>query len=102
MVARLAVVEHRPAHALDRLLRAMNGFGVLAAARDRPERGLLAVAGPMAFGAHRVPAGLMLPVIIAAADDQPLLGPDDLRADGEALALQAVGNGRGLQRACQT
>ena len=41
----------------------------------------------------------MLPVIVAAADDQALLGPDDLGADGEALRDQALGDRRGVQRA---
>ena len=90
-----AVVQHRPAHALDRLLRAVDRRGVLVAARDRPERGLLAVAVPVALAllAHRVPAGLVLPVVVAAAEHQPLLGPDDLRADGEAAGDEALGDG---------
>jgi hypothetical protein len=41
------VVQHGPAHALDRLLGPMGGFGVLPAAWDAPERGLLAVPGPV-------------------------------------------------------
>jgi hypothetical protein len=41
----------------------------------------------------------MLPVVVAAADDQALLGPDDLGADGKAMPLQALGYRRGMQRA---
>jgi len=40
----------------------------------------------------------VLPVIIATADDQVLLRPDDLRPDREPLPLQARGNGRGVKR----
>jgi len=41
----------------------------------------------------------MLPVIIAAADHPPLLGPDDLGANFEALAREAFGHGRGMKGA---
>ena len=41
----------------------------------------------------------MLPVVVAAAEHQPLLGPDDLAADGEAGRLEALGDGRRVQRA---
>src|SRR5450759_5860971 len=53
----------------------------------------------MTLGSHRIPAGLMLPVIIAAAHDQSLLGPNDLRADGEAVVDKTVRNCRGVQGA---
>ena len=78
------IVQHRPAHAFDRLLGRMLGFGVLAAAADCPQRRLLTVAGPIALFANRVPAGLVLPMVVALAHDKALLGPDDLRADREA------------------
>src|ERR1019366_5064599 len=68
-LAGIAVVLHRPSHAFDGLLGAVRGFGVLAAAGNGPKRCLLAIAGPMAFRAHRIPARFMLPVIIAAAHD---------------------------------
>ena len=41
----------------------------------------------------------MLPMVIAAAHDKPLLGPDDLRADAETLAYQALCDGRGVKGA---
>ena len=44
-----AVVQHRPAHRLDRLLGAVHRRGILVAARDLPERGLPAVAVPVAL-----------------------------------------------------
>src|SRR6516225_7363344 len=49
---------------------------------DRADRGLRAVTAPMTALAlaHRVPAGFMLPVIIAAAQGEVLLDPDDLGA----------------------
>ena len=83
-----AVIGDRAAHALDRLLGAVSPalLALPAAIRihagDFPERGLRAVALPVAglARAHRVPAGLVLPVKIAAAQDKVRLGPDDLSA----------------------
>ena len=40
----------------------------------------------------------MLPMVVAAGEHQPLLGPDDLAADGEAAGLEALGDGGGVQR----
>src|SRR5262249_13029295 len=47
-----------------------------------PHRGLAAIALPVALLtlAHRVPAGLMLPMVVATAQGEMLLAPDDLRA----------------------
>src|SRR5258708_8536419 len=81
---RVAVVEHWPAHALDRLLGRMLGFRILPARRDSQKRGLFAVAGPVTFLAYGIPAGFVLPVIIAPAHDQALLGPNDLRPNRKA------------------
>src|SRR5271163_2362589 len=83
-----AVVGDRPAHAFDRFLRAVPR-ALLAlpvperiVVRDLPHRRLLAAALPVAgFAvAHGVPAGFVFPVIIAAAQCEMLLGPDDLGA----------------------
>src|SRR5689334_21250208 len=49
------------------------------------------------FLADRVPAGLMLPVVIATAEDQPVLRPDDLRANAEARCGEALGNCPGVE-----
>src|SRR5450759_3316770 len=98
-MAGIAVVLHRPSHAFDGLLGAVGGFGVLAAAGNGPKRGLLAIAGPMAFRAHRIPARFMLPVVIAAAHYKSLLRPNNLRADAETLAYEALGDSRGVQGA---
>src|SRR3982074_3938877 len=59
---------------------------------NRPECRLLAVPAPIRPGcpAHRVPAGLMLPMIMAAAEGKPVLGPDDLRAHLEAGGLKRL------------
>src|SRR3954453_13148646 len=62
----VAIWNQRPAHALDRLLRAVHRVGVLPAAGDLPERGLLAVARPVSLPTHRVTARLMLPVVVTA------------------------------------
>src|ERR1700736_3529964 len=78
-----AVVDDRAAHALDRLLGAVPPalLALPAAVRihagDFPDRGLRAVPLPVArfARAHCVPAGLVLPVKIAAAHDKVRLGP---------------------------
>ena len=79
------------------------GRGILVAVRDLPQRRLLAVAGPVTRGlADRIPAGLMLPVIIAPAQDQPVLGPDDLRADGKARRSRLSATVGACSAPCQT
>ena len=69
------IVQDRAAHAFDRLLRAMHGGRVLVLAGNVPQRGLLAVARPMAFSGllHRIPAGSVLPVIVAPAKNEAVL-----------------------------
>src|SRR5437868_8895915 len=87
-LAGVAVVDDRAAHALDRLLGAVPPalLALLVAKRivvgDLPERRLGSVALPVAglALAHGVPAGFVLPVVIAAAQGEVLLGPDDLSA----------------------
>src|SRR6201981_3900837 len=66
---------------------------------DLPDRGLRAVAIPLAALAlaHRVPAGFMLPVIIAAAQGEVLLDPDDLRAQLQPASRQAGGDDIAVQ-----
>ncbi len=98
-LAGAAVVLDRPAHALDRLLRAVHRLGVLRPAGDLPQGGLLAVAGPVALAAHGIPAGFVLPVVVTPPEHQPVLGPDDLRPDLEARRDQALGHRRGVQGA---
>src|SRR5690606_9137355 len=100
-LARLGVVEDRPAHHLDRLLGRVDGLAVLLVAAERagvgdlPDGRLLAVAEPVAGLplADRVPAGLMGPVIMAAGDREVLLHPYDLRA---ALEAERIEHGCGL------
>src|SRR5262249_31792920 len=102
-VSAFCVVHDRSAHAFDGLLRTMLGIGVfdLSAARvavgDLPKGGLFAIAGPVACLTllDRVPAGFVLPVVVAARDYQPLLGPDDLRADVVAGLDQTLSHLRG-------
>jgi hypothetical protein len=50
------------------------------------------------FFAHRVSAGLVLPVIVTAPDHRPLLGPDDLGPDGKPMAPQAFRHRDGVER----
>src|SRR5438067_13620240 len=81
-----AVVGDRAAHAFDRLLGAMPPalLALPVAERivvgDLPDCRLRAVALPVArlALAHGVPAAFVLPMIMAAAQDEVLLGPDDL------------------------
>jgi hypothetical protein len=77
-------------HAFDRLLCSVAGFGLQM--RYAPDGRLFAVAGPVASFAFPdcIPGGLVLPMIIAAADYEPRLVPNDLRADGKTGCLQAV------------
>src|SRR5262245_47024224 len=46
----------------------------------------------MTFRADRVPAWLVLPVVISTADHQTLLGPNNLRSNAEAVARQTFGH----------
>src|SRR5689334_13502799 len=73
-----AVVQNGTTHAIDWLLGAVPrvGFAVL----DRPDCRLLAVTRPVAgcAFADRIPAGLVLPVVMSAANDRALLVPDNL------------------------
>src|SRR5215469_1691905 len=83
-----AVVGDRPAHALDRLLRAVPpALRVLRVAKrivvgDLPECRLRAVALPVGrlAVAHRIPAAFVLPMIMAAVQREVLLRPHDLGA----------------------
>ena len=78
----------------------MDRVGVLVAAGDLPERGLLAVAGPVRLAGllHSSNSRFMLPMIVAAAEHQPLLGPDDLRAHASRRP-PGSGHRRRMQRA---
>src|SRR5438445_4678537 len=83
-----AVVGDRAAHAFDRLLGAVPPalLALPVAERivvgDLPDCRLRAVGLPVAglTLAHGVPAAFVLPMIMAAAQDEVLLDPDDLSA----------------------
>jgi hypothetical protein len=72
-----------------------------AGVRDLPQRRLLSVAGPLPGSAlaDRVPARLMLPVIVTAAEHEVLLGPNDLRTDDERRRSQARLDDPGVETA---
>lgn len=74
-IAMGAVVEHRPEHAGHRFLRAVHRRRVVLAGADRPDGRLVARALPagVAALADRIEAGLVLPVIVAAAEHEAAL-----------------------------
>ena len=93
-----AVVDDRTAHALDRLLRAVPP-ALLALSiteriviRDLPDCGLRAVALPVASlaFAHGIPAVFMLPMIVAAAQREVLLDPDNLSAQRQPASSEVI------------
>ena len=104
-LAGTAVVVDWAAHALDRLLGAMspNLLALVVAERvvvsDLPDRRLRAVTSPMAYLAlaYSVPTGFVLPVIIAAAQCEVLLGPDDLSAKQQPASGQIGGDDVAVQ-----
>jgi hypothetical protein len=69
-----------------------------------PDRHLLAVTAPMAALAlaHSIPAGFMLPMIIAAAQCEVLLDPDDLSAKPEPAGGKVGGDDIACRAPCQT
>src|SRR3984893_17973910 len=87
-LARPAVVDDRTAHALHGFLcpvppaRLALRVAKRVVVGDRPDRGLGAITLPMAglARARRVPAGCVLPVVVAATQGEVLLDPDDLSA----------------------
>src|SRR5215469_5246132 len=101
-----AVVDDRAAHRLDRLLRAVppNFLALRAAKRivvgELPDCRLRAVAGPVAglALAHGVPAAFVLPVIIAAAQREMLLRPNDLSAQLKPASRQPGGDDIAVRR----
>src|SRR5215470_8724486 len=103
VVTQLSAV--RAAHAFNRFLRPVPPTLLALSVTKRvvvgdlPDRRLRAVAIPLAALAlaHRVPAGFMLPVIIAAAQGEVLLDPDDLRAQLQPAGRQAGGDDIAVQ-----
>src|SRR6201991_3516849 len=85
------VVFDWPAHALDRLLRSV-AAPIVVARIDIPKCRLLAIPAPARPGcpAHRIPAGLVLPIIVSPAQGKTVLCPDDLRAHVEAGGLKGL------------
>src|SRR6266446_8313635 len=102
-----AVVGDRTAHALYGFLCPVPpALLVLRVAKrvvvgDFPHRRLLAIALPVAGLAltHRVPADFVLPMVIAAAQGEVLLGPDDLSARLQPAAGQIGGDDVAVQGA---
>src|SRR5579863_712312 len=75
----------------------MDGLRILIAVFDMPEGALLTVSVPMSCAPHRVPARLVLPVVMPAAHDQGGLRPYDLTADLKAARFQAVRDRRSME-----
>src|SRR5438128_12556903 len=105
-LARPAIVGDRTAHALHGFLCSVPpALLVLRVAPrvvvgDLPHRRLPAVALPVAglAVAHRVPTGFMLPMVIAAAQGEVLLDPDDLSTRLQPAAGQIGGDNIAVQR----
>src|ERR1700752_2125860 len=102
-----AVVDDRSANALDGLLCGVPPARLaLAIAKrivvgDLPYGGLLAAPVPMArlALAHRVPAGFMAPMVVAPAQCEMRLGPDDLSTQLKAAGGQIAANHVAVKRA---
>src|SRR4051812_40708286 len=58
------IIDDGTTHALHWFLCGMNGLGILVAAFNLPQCTLLSIPVPMPGIAHRVPAGLMLPMVV--------------------------------------
>src|SRR6516225_6836444 len=105
-LARPAVVDDRTAHALDRVLCGVSPtlLALSIAKRivigDLPHGGLLAAPLPVArlALAHRVPAGFMAPMVVAPAQGEMRLGPDDLSAQLEPAGGQIAADHVAVQR----
>src|SRR6516225_8804521 len=101
-----AVVDDRTAHALDRLLRSVSPTLLALPITERivvgdlPHGGLLAATLPVACLAfsHRVPAGFMAPMVVAPAQDEMRLGPDDLSAQLKPAGGQIAANHVAVER----
>src|SRR5438874_4982569 len=99
-LARPAVVGDWTAHALHGFLGAVPPALLALRVAKRivvrylPDRGLPAAALPVAGLAltHRVATGFMLPMVVAAAQGEVLLAPDDLRARQQPAAGQIGGD----------
>src|ERR1700730_14963259 len=104
-LARSAVVGDRTAHELHGFMcpvppaRLALRVAKRVVVGDRPDRGLGAITLPMAglARAHRVPAGFVLPVVVAATQGEVLLDPDDLRAQLEAASSETGGGDVAVQ-----
>src|SRR4029077_1515384 len=100
-----AVVDDRAAHAFDRLLSAVPPALLALRVAERivvgelPDRSLGAVTAPMAALAlaHGVPAGFVLPMIVATAQGEVLLGPDDLSARLQPASREIGGDDVAVQ-----
>src|SRR3954452_16400987 len=55
-------------------------LGILLPIGNLPKRALCAISLPMPGSAHRIPTGLMLPVVVPPTHHQRRLRPHDLRA----------------------
>src|SRR6516164_7067996 len=105
-LAGTAVVDDWSAHALDRLLRGVPPARLALAIAERivvgdlPHGGLLAATLPVANLAlsHRVPAGFMAPMVVAPAQGEMRLGPDDLSAQLKPAGDQIAADHVALQR----
>src|SRR6516225_357224 len=105
-LARPAVVDDWTAHALDGLLRGVSptllalSIAKRIVVNDLPHGGLLAATLPVARLAltHRIPAGFMAPMVVAPAQVEMRLGPDDLSAQLKPAGGQIAADHIAVQR----
>src|SRR5215471_17306684 len=85
------MVADRPGHTLQRLLCGVTALDVLVQ-RDLPDRRGIVVTDPMSGAPllHAIPTGLMLVGVMASADREVWLPPDDLIADLVAGLLERI------------
>src|SRR5215472_4053885 len=87
------MIKNRTPHALDRLLDTKDKLVVFLTAKrihigDLPDCRLSTTTVPVCRSSDDIPAGLMLPVVMATANSEVLFSPNNLGADLKTTAEQ--------------
>src|SRR5882757_6326288 len=101
-LARRRVVLDRPPHALHGFLRSVT-VPVIITGRNGPHGRLLAIPAPMCArcSTDGIPTGFVLPMVVASAKCEAILGPDDLSAHAEPCASRDCLTSLVCKLACQ-